>query len=515
LRVIYEINTDWPLISWPYTIIVVTLTLYAFHLAGPKQEETGKVESRKQRAEISQVREEESGKQKAETRPSTFNFQLSIFSFSPWVKHFFFPVAFILIAVVWPYRIEQALIQGLMRVVAGITVELLGWLDVAAIQRGNLIEVSTGVLGVDEACSGIRSFQSSLMAALLMGELYRFRLWPRAALVAAGIILGFCFNIVRTLILSYQADAQGLSAIDRWHDPAGMTITVACFFSLWALALLMTKWSPLARWSLGSPTSDLRPPSSILRPPDSQPSGNPQPSTTCPATAAINSQPLRPFNFQLSTFSFSFCVGLWSLLCIATTELWYRSHANPNAGVFYWTAAMPETNPTYKKVELPPRTLKLLSFDKGASGEWTEDGVKWSAYFFRWNPDSVQSVIQSRNHRPDVCLPAAGLRQVSESQLEFFEAGNLKLPFRSYVFERQGTLYVFFCQWEDGAEHQAGLEASKQAGRLQSVLTGRRHLGQQSLEVIITGCDGLESAKDKFRQKLPLLIDRGEAKQAP
>ena len=35
LRVIYEINTDWPLISWLYTLIVVALTLYAFHLAGP------------------------------------------------------------------------------------------------------------------------------------------------------------------------------------------------------------------------------------------------------------------------------------------------------------------------------------------------------------------------------------------------------------------------------------------------------------------------------------------------
>ena len=40
----------------------------------------------------------------------------------------------------------------------------------AAIQRGNLIELSTGVLGVDEACSGIRSFQSTLMAALFLDE---------------------------------------------------------------------------------------------------------------------------------------------------------------------------------------------------------------------------------------------------------------------------------------------------------------------------------------------------------
>ena len=127
-----------------------------------------------------------------------------------WVKHFGFPVALILVAVVWPFRIEKGLTQGLMRLDANLTVELLGWVDIPALQRGNLIELSTGTVGVDEACSGIRSFQSSLMAALVMGELYRFRLLPRAALVLCGIVLGFCFNVVRTLILR-------LASQPEWH----------------------------------------------------------------------------------------------------------------------------------------------------------------------------------------------------------------------------------------------------------------------------------------------------------
>jgi hypothetical protein len=59
--VIFEINTDWPLIAWPYTAIAVVLTLFAFHIAGGW----------------------------------------------PWVRHFAFPIAFILVALVWPYRIEK------------------------------------------------------------------------------------------------------------------------------------------------------------------------------------------------------------------------------------------------------------------------------------------------------------------------------------------------------------------------------------------------------------------------
>ena len=35
LRVIYEINRDWPLVSWLYSGIVVFLTLYAIRLADP------------------------------------------------------------------------------------------------------------------------------------------------------------------------------------------------------------------------------------------------------------------------------------------------------------------------------------------------------------------------------------------------------------------------------------------------------------------------------------------------
>ena len=52
-------------------------------------------------------------------------------------------------------------------------VEVLGWTGIPAIQHGNLIEVGTGTVGVSEACSGIRSFQTSLMISLFFGEFYR------------------------------------------------------------------------------------------------------------------------------------------------------------------------------------------------------------------------------------------------------------------------------------------------------------------------------------------------------
>ena len=479
LRVIYEINPDWPLCSWLMTLTVVGISLYAVFLAGGWK----------------------------------------------WVRHFAFPVCFILVAVQWPYRIEHGLTQGLMRVVAGLTVELLGWFNIPAFQHGNLIELSTGVVGIDEACSGIRSFQSTLMAALFLGELYRLRLLPRATLVLCGLALGFCFNIVRTLLLSWQANAHGISAIDKWHDPAGMTIAVACFFALWLLAVLIKrKWSTSAlpsplRLDRGEGQGEVSPSSAASQPPVA-PKQREGGSTLNPQLLE-DPQPPSAFSFQLSAFSFQPCrrfllaVGCWAILCLGATEVWYRAHEIKDVGVFHWSVTLPETNPTFQKVELPPRTVKLLAYDLGVTGKWQEEnGAEWNLSFFRWGPRSVESVIHARLHRPEVCLPASGLKQLTESELVFFDAGQLKLPFRKYTYASEGQiLYVFFCQWEDGSEKQAGLKASKQAGRLQSVLTGRRLLGQQTLELILSGCDSLEKADAEVRERLPDLI-RPDAAQA-
>ena len=423
VRVVHEINPDWPLCNWLLALLVVGLSLYAVFLAGGWL----------------------------------------------WLKHFAFPVCFILIAVRWPYRIEHGLTQGLMRVVAGLTVEILGWFNLPAFQRGNLIELSTGVVGVDEACSGIRSFQSTLMAALFLGELYLLT-WPRRIwLLTGGVLLSFCFNVVRTLILAWQASIS-IKALEKWHDPAGMMIFLISFACLWAIGALLRK------------KGERPSPASIS-----------QPST-------LNSQPfLRRYLIG---------VGCWALCVVGLTEVWYRSHESKTSGTFHWSVALPESNPAFQKIEMAPRSLKLLAFDLGSTGRWHEEnGSEWTLYFFRWNPRSVQSVIHSRLHRPDVCLPAAGLRQVSESKLKFFDAGELKLPFRRYVYESPGnTLYVFFCQWEDGAEKQSGMQASKGADRFQSVLTGRRLLGQQTLEIILTGCENIDQAEAQVRSRLPSLI---------
>jgi exosortase len=421
LRVIYDINPDWPLLSWVYTSMVVLVSLYAFFLAGGW----------------------------------------------PWVRNFAFPVAFILVAVAWPWRIEKGLTQGLMKIVAGLTVEALSWLGIPAMQKGNLIELSTGIVGVDEACSGIRSFQSGVMAALVMGEFYRLRAWARIGLLGSGLALAFGFNVMRTLLLSWQANEHGLEIVSKWHDPAGLTITVLCFLCLWGLSGLMTRtWS--AKSLPASDYSEARFPGLFLA-----------------------------------------CVGCWAICILVLNEWWYRSHEIKESGVFRWSANFPTNNPAFVRLQLTETVRRNLRQDAGEAATWKEDhGETWTAYFFRWNPGPVRKVISARQHRPDICLPAAGLRQVADAGLNYFNVGGLKLPFREYTYSSGGTtLQVFFCQWEDGTERQMGMWGSTLADRVRAAVVGRRHLGQQSLEIILSGYESLRQAEESLAKQLPALIN--------
>ena len=105
-----------------------------------------------------------------------------------------------------------------MRLNTAMTVEFLGLFGVVALQHGNVIEVSTGMVGIDEACSGIRSFQAMLMISLFFGEFYALKVSRRALCVVAGFAFSFLFNVARTSLLTWVAAHKA-----RVPSPLGTT----------------------------------------------------------------------------------------------------------------------------------------------------------------------------------------------------------------------------------------------------------------------------------------------------
>ncbi len=423
------------------------------------------------------------------------------------VRHFAFPVCFILVAVPWLTPIEAPLVQWLMRIVAAVATETLTLFGIPAQLEGSLIRVHSGVVGVNEACSGVRSLQTSLMIGLLFGELRRLTIARRALLVAAALTIALVANFGRAFFLVWIAATRNLAAVEHWHDLAGYAIVAAVFLGTLAVAgkLEIRK----AKVENGKRT----------KAPTLQP--------------AISGPVFPPSTFYFLLFTFCYL-----LLVEAGVAAWYRAHERLLVPGRQWTVQWPETVPGFRDLLIDERTRELLRFDAGREASWPatqfvrpdEAGAEFTSpadrtamaflFFFRWEPGTA-TILRARAHHPDICLPYVGWRQVGEPDSRSYAVtADFSLPFQHFSFtHEQGggrPLYAetFFCLREDLV--RAGPEGEKQAPfsswtrneRWEVVREGLRNPGQQVMEFVLTTRHALsqDEVESGFGRLLPKLV---------
>ncbi len=389
-----------------------------------------------------------------------------------WIRHFGMALAFMLIAVPWPMEMEQWVIQSLMRLVAALTVIVVNSLNIPAIQHGNLIEVGAGWVGIDEACSGVRSLQSALMLSLFLGEMYRFSWFRRSALLAGSLLFVLLANLTRTTLLVWTAANHGLHQMEAWHDTVGNIIMLIVLPCLMAMAYLMKPKTP-----------------AVAEPPAPTPHAFP----AIPRWVGVS-------------------VLGWLLMVQLATEAWYRSHEAGLIPNTPWSIAWPAQDPQFKKTSVPENSLAILRCSDSQAASWQDnDGNDWSAFLLRWNPGK-NSVQLAKGHRPDICFPAAGAQLVDDFGRVTLDPNGVKMTFRHQSFASGSKLlHVFYCLWSDrvSAHENSTVEDSSQLTRLRDVLQGKRNLGQQVLEIVIQGPDSDQDAVTLLKQQLPQLIKRG------
>lgn len=384
-----------------------------------------------------------------------------------WLGWFAFSVLFLLTAVPWPHAMEVLVSNSLMHGTAGITVEILCLIGVPAAQVGNLVHIETGVIDIDEACSGIRSLQAMVMLSLFFGEMLRLRPGRRLALLAFGLASTLLANIVRTTVLSYLGFTFGMETVDRHHDMAGLIVLLVSLSATFGAAYLL--WLP-TRVPPQAPPTPLRP--SVL--------------------------PLRLCSALL----------VWFLLQEVAVESWYRWH-EPEWQGWSWSIRWPEDRQDLHRFEIPHRSRRLLLCDESHAARWTEaDGSNWSVYWIRWNPGNPQAEA-AKVHRPDVCLNSQGAIMDKDLGTHRISIGGLELPFHCYTF-RTGDkpLFVFFCLYEERPGQPAMLSNPQfaETDMFQRAWEGRRHIGQQSLEIAITDAPSERSAEKTFRARLEQMM---------
>jgi exosortase len=446
---LFEIaNPDWRLLSWVHAASVVTLTLlYIWSIGG-----------------------------------------------SPWLRHFAFPVAFIFVAVPWVTPIEAPIIQGLMRAVARVATETVTLFGIPAQVEGNLIRVTNGLVGVNEACSGVRSLQTSLMIGLLFGELKRLSVSRRAVIVAGSVAIALLTNFLRAVLLVWVAATTTISEVSRWHDLAGYTIVALVFIGTLGLAYLLGKSEVRSQKEEGRSQMS----QSAIR--------NPQ--------SAIGSSYLI---FALT----------WLLFVEIGTAAWYRGHETNLLGSTRWSVRWPEATPHFRTLKIDNEIRRVLRFDDGQAAVWTlpatalpatvppsnSDKTTCFLYVFRWKPGR-NSALLANLHRPDVCLPAIGWTQVADEGVRTYPVtGLFALPFRHFEFRHTSEnsapkfAHAFYCLTEDRTASAkttplqiAGSHSAwTRDERIRLALEGRRHLGQQVMEVVFVSSNPISRADAEAR----------------
>jgi len=427
----------------------------------------------------------------------------------PWLRHFAFPVLFLLTAVPWVTAIEAPIIEGLMRGVAAIAAETLALFGIPAEAEGNLLRLPFGLVGVNEACSGVRSLQTSIMIGLLFGELKRLSFWQRIFLVVAGVGIALFANFLRVLFLvSMASRAHDVSVVNKWHDLAGYGILVLVFIGTMAIA-----------WRLGrrAGRSEVRDQRSEIR---SQRSDG-------DASSARLQAPRSPLTSLLDAprsmlFLFLF---IWLVLVEIGVEAWYRMHERGAIATPAWSVRWPEDAPGYQEIKTDERVRELLRFDSAHEALWRSPHLAETNYmfFFRWNAGSG-TILRARAHRPDICLPSAGWKQLGPDRVESFPISpGRSLAFRRFTFghieskETPVRAHAYYCLHEDRV-HAA--EKDRQdlysnwdlADRWRVVKHGIRNLGQQVLEVIILAPAGVDEKviDQRFQEMLPEVVVRSE-----
>lgn len=397
---------------------------------------------------------------------------------APYARHFLFPLVFCFTALPWPVWVEESLSQNLMSVNAAASAEVMTLLGTPALAQGNLVQVADRWVNVEEACSGIRSLQTAFMMALFLGEFYRLGAGRRIALLAASFAVAFVVNLARTIVLTRLARND---AVDEWHDTVGTIAMAACLVALWLLA------------------ESVRPRRGRAEPPRA---------ASAAALAA-------PFSWKAAGL-----VALWLCVAEGLTHGWYYRHERTLPPPLAWELRWPREAPGFAEGKFAERMSALLKFNHGATAGWrTPAGDLWQMYYLEWEPGRVSRFLSSA-HYPTVCLPATGMKLVSETGLWSCPVGGIEIPFATYVFDEEGRdVYVFHAVVEDRPPAAGGTELSyrqvSSGERLESVARGERNLGQRVVGIALRGPRSPSAARAEVAGLLDAVLEISPAAPAP
>lgn len=386
-----------------------------------------------------------------------------------------FPLFFLSTMIPWPYRIELMIVQFLTGVVVSLSMSGLHFIGYPVELAGNSFVLGSLNIGVNEACSGIRSLQALFMVTLFLGSLFG-QGWQRR--LFAVLLLPFVVIVVNTgraIFLALQVIENGQAAYDEWHDPAG--------YIAFGISMVLI-YASIELLNIGSKGESQQSP--------------------LDATSLLRALRETRVSARIAW------VAALPLVVFGSVESWFLYHESQRPAGREWRLILPDPSDTSVQIkEIHPQIEAALGYDYGHRFFKNIRGRLWcEVYYYGYTPENKLSSVSSYGHAPTICMEATGAsmeRQFEDLILPI--EGGPSLSMRHYLFRLRddaSRLHVFWTVWERrnmDIENER-LQSLDYRTQLVQLMKGRRDFSRKVLLLSLPGMANEEQARDTIRDLL-------------
>jgi exosortase len=331
----------------------------------------------------------------------------------------FTAIALWVLAAPLPHGTYSRLTLELQSNVTSFVLHTLHVFGVPARQQGNVIELATTSVGVEEACSGIRSLVSCLYAGAFFAAWQVRRTGPRILLLVAAPLLAIGMNFARSLLLTLLANS-GRDITGPWHDWTGYAILGLTAVILGGLAMLGEDRAP----AVAAPTS-------------------------APPAATPRSGPALVF-----LGGGTFCVALLGFFVVSLRTTPPPPEINVNLGKLVplraegWGVATATDLYQFKEILRTEHLMERVYHRQDEKGPF-----ELTLYIAYW-PAGTAPVSLVSSHTPDACWPGSGWapKLVPERERDL-RLGDHVIPrteYRQFIGAANRIEHVWFWHSYDG-----------------------------------------------------------------
>jgi len=373
-----------------------------------------------------------------------------------YMRRILFPLFFVATSIPWLLSWDLRLATFLQNKVSYFVCETLLLAGRSAEIEGNLIRLTNCTVGVDEACSGIRGLQSSLVVALFLGQYLRLKIPVRLFLLIAALGCAFMLNLLRASFLAHLSASKGTDMASRWHDPIGIAESLGTLVLLCLLIVVLIRFFKI------------------------------------PNQFHIDDTTHGSFNFLKNPYpkKLGIAAAIWFPLTILFTLYWYSYNEkkipeSPRIEVDFHKGTR-----KYEKQRISDAIRAQLNYSQAISANWTsENGQSFIGFYCRWEQGSG-SPLALAVHTPEVCLQLRGYRLIKkyhgiEVKFPFMEQS---VPFEAYTFSyKDQTVHIYRCYWPDrlldGKFPGFPTQGYNTSGRIEAAFKGYRNPGANMIAI--------------------------------